>query len=124
MKRPPGGAVMRRSTAVSFGVAAALLALSAGCSREAAREATPEQLQRGAEMFSHYCAGCHPDGGNALYPQKTLHRADLAANGITTPAGVVAKMRNPGKGMRQFDEAAITDKDALAIARYVLATFK
>ncbi len=95
----------------------------AGCSREAGKTAPTEQSARGGGLFALYCAGCHPDGGNLLYPQKTLHRIDLAANGITTPAGIVAKMRSPGRGMRQFDKSAISDNDALAIARYILITF-
>ncbi len=96
----------------------------AGCSREESRQATPEELVQGGELFSHYCAGCHPDGGNVLYPQKTLYRHDLAANGIATPAGIVAKMRHPDPGMKQFDKEYVSDRDALAIAQYVLATFR
>lgn len=96
----------------------------AGCSREERKFVPPAEPARGGGLFAQYCAGCHPDGGNLLYPQKTLHRIDLAANGITTSAGIVAKMRSPGRGMRQFDKAALSDNDARAIAQYILATFK
>ena len=33
-------------------------------------------------------------------------------------------MRNPGEGMTKFDAKTISDKDAKAIAEYVLKTFK
>lgn len=108
---------------LAAGVAACGM-LAAGCGRKEAREASPAELKAGGELFAHYCAGCHPDGGNAIYPQKTLHRIDLAANGITTPAGIVAKMRHPDPGMKRFDRATVPDQDALAIARYILATFR
>jgi cytochrome c6 len=96
----------------------------AGCSRGSETLTPPELLERGRELFARHCSGCHPDGGNIAYPQKTLHRIDLAANGINAPAGIVAKMRHPDRGMRQFDKAAISDHDASAIAQYILATFR
>jgi cytochrome c6 len=33
-------------------------------------------------------------------------------------------MRNPGPGMTKFDKKEISDKEAKAIAEYVLKTFK
>jgi mono/diheme cytochrome c family protein len=114
---------MKRSVALTLGGAVVCLQAMAGCSREAGKTAQAELAAHGGGLFALYCAGCHPDGANLLYPQKTLHRIDLAANGITTPAGIVAKMRNPDRGMRQFDKTAISDKDAHAIAQYILVTF-
>ena len=108
---------------MTFAVASCLILAMAGCSRERADRATPELIMRGRELYSHYCAGCHPDGENSIYPQKSLHRMDLKANGITTPADIVAIMRNPGRKMRQFDKKTIPDTDAYAIAHYILATF-
>ena len=102
-------------------MAVALLAV--GCSRGGGGKASPEELKLGSELFSHYCAGCHPGGGNAIYPQKTLHKMELAANGVRTVDDIVAKMRHPGRGMRQFDRQALSDREARAIAAYVLATF-
>jgi cytochrome c6 len=78
----------------------------------------------GGELFLRHCSGCHPDGGNSKYPQKTLDRFTLAANGIHTAADIVAKMRNPGQGMTRFDRQTIGDADARKIAEYILATFK
>ncbi len=101
-------------------VAAALLT---ACGRGGGGPASPDELKTGCELFSHYCAGCHPDGGNAVYPQKTLHRMDMAANGVRTVDDVVARMRHPGRGMRQFDRAVLPDREARAIAACVLATF-
>ena len=37
---------------------------------------------------------------------------------------IVDKMRHPGPGMMTFDETALPDAQAKAIAEYVLATFK
>jgi cytochrome c6 len=36
----------------------------------------------------------------------------------------VAKMRNPGPAMTMFDEKTLSDKEANAIAQYILKTFK
>ena len=33
-------------------------------------------------------------------------------------------VRNPGQGMNKFDETTIPEKDAMAIAQYVLDTFR
>jgi len=104
-------------------VASFWVIFSAGCNMERSDTATPELLKRGQELFSRNCAGCHPDGENRIYPQKTLHRMVMKANGITDPAGVVAIMRKPGQGMKQFDEKAISNSDAFAIAHYIFATF-
>ncbi len=114
---------MRRLAELVFGLAICVL-LATACSRGGGAPATLEELKHGAELFAHYCSGCHPDGGNAVYPQKTLYRHDLAANGITTPDGIIAKMRNPDPGMKRFDKETLPKGDALAIARYILVTFK
>ena len=81
-----------------------------------------------SRLFGHYghasvAAVCHPDGGNIVNPQKTLHKKDREANGVKTTSDIVNKMRNPGPGMTQFDGKTISDKDAAAIAGYILKTF-
>ncbi|RJQ50194.1 MAG: cytochrome C [Nitrospiraceae bacterium] len=78
----------------------------------------------GETLFKHNCAVCHPDGGNVINAEKTLRRKDLDANGIKKPEDIVGIMRNPGPGMRQFDESTIPDKDAKELAKYILKTFK
>jgi cytochrome c6 len=78
----------------------------------------------GEELFQQHCSVCHPDGGNIVNPQKTLHKKDLDANKIKKPGDIVNKMRHPGPGMTQFDKKTISDKDAKKIAEYVLKTFK
>jgi len=78
----------------------------------------------GEELFKQHCAACHPDGGNIIKPSHTLHKKDLAKEGIKNWKGVVKSMRNPGAGMTKFDAKTISDKDAKAIAEYVLKTFK
>jgi cytochrome c6 len=74
--------------------------------------------------FEKHCASCHPDGGNVVNAQKSLSKKSLAANGIKTPKDIVAKMRNPGPAMTKFDAKAVSDKEATAIANYILKTFK
>ena len=78
----------------------------------------------GEELFRVHCSVCHPDGGNIVNQQKTLHKKALAANKITKPGDIVNKMRHPGPGMTQFDKKTVTDDDAKKIADYILKTFK
>jgi len=78
---------------------------------------------KGESLFKENCSPCHPDGGNVINQQKTLHKKDREANNIRKPADIVSKMRNPGPGMTKFDEKTIPDKDAKAIAEYILKTF-
>ncbi len=88
-----------------------------GFAKEDAKKDTGESLFR--ENFSP----CHPDGGNVINPQKTLHKKEREANNIRKPADIVSKMRNPGPGMTKFDKKTIPDKNAKAIAGYILKTF-
>ena len=78
----------------------------------------------GQELFMTYCSGCHPNGTNSIYPQKSLDRSTLAANGITTREGIVAIMRNPGNGMKIFGRDTISEVDARKVADYILETFR
>jgi len=41
-----------------------------------------------AAVFTRSCAGCHAGGGNSVQPNKTLKKADLDANGLTTVDGI------------------------------------
>jgi cytochrome c6 len=77
----------------------------------------------GAALFEANCKVCHPDGGNIINPAKTLHKKDRMANHVKTEADIISRMRNPGPGMTKFDEKTISDKDAHAIAAYILKTF-
>ncbi len=78
----------------------------------------------GEAEFKEHCAVCHADGGNTINAAKTLHKKDRDANGIKNQVDIVAKMRNPGPGMTQFDKKTIPDKEAQAIATYIMKTFK
>ncbi|MFO0752266.1 MAG: c-type cytochrome [Thermodesulfovibrionales bacterium] len=82
------------------------------------------KLKEGEALFKKHCAVCHPNGGNVINAKKTLRKADLAAGGIKAPEDIVKKMRKPGPGMPQFDSAKVPDKEALALAEYVLAAFQ
>lgn len=74
--------------------------------------------------FNKHCAVCHPDGGNIINKTKSIRKGDLQKAGIKNWQGIVAKMRKPGPGMTAFPKEMIADKDAKAIAEYILKTFK
>jgi len=78
----------------------------------------------GEALFKQHCAVCHPDGGNIINPKRTLAKKDLDQHGIKNREDVVKYMRKPGPGMPAFDAKTITDKDANALAEYVLKTYK
>jgi cytochrome c6 len=82
-----------------------------------------EATGTGEALFKQNCSPCHPDGGNIINPQKTLHKKDREVNNLRKPEDIVSKMRNPGPGMTKFDNKTISDKDARAIANYILKTF-
>ncbi|NJD91850.1 MAG: cytochrome C [Geobacter sp.] len=77
----------------------------------------------GKADFEMFCSGCHPDGGNAINPAKTLRKMDREANGVKTAADIVRIMRKPGQGMRAYTKDDISNKRAKALAEYVLKTF-
>lgn len=78
----------------------------------------------GETLFRQYCANCHPNGGNISDPKRTLHGPVLRKNHITRPEDIVRIMRNPLSRMIRFDPSTLSDRDALAIAEYILITFK
>jgi cytochrome c6 len=105
----------KRLAGAHFAAAVGIILVS-GCS--------PQTGMSGEALFAQHCAGCHPDGGNTINSQKTLHRKNLESNNIKTPGEIVSKMRNPGVGMPRFDRNIITDKDANKIAKYILKEFQ
>ena len=98
--------------------AAGMLLLGTTISADAAHK--PD----GKKEFAEHCAVCHKDGGNIINAAKTLHKSDLDKNGIKTNADIINLMRNPGPGMTKFDSKTVTEREAKAIADYVLKTFK
>jgi cytochrome c6 len=78
----------------------------------------------GKKGFEEYCAVCHPNGGNVINAAKSLGKKELAASGVKSAKDIIAKMRKPGPGMTAFDKKAVSDKEAKAIAEYILKTFK
>ena len=78
----------------------------------------------GEALFKQHCAVCHVDGGNLIAPQKTLRKKDREANNVKTVEAIVKTLRKPGPGMTAFNEKTIPEKDARAIAEYILSTFK
>lgn len=102
-------------------VSVALLALSAFATTGMAEE---KKGATGEELFKLHCAACHPDGGNIVNPKETLGKADREKHGVKTAKDIVGKMRKPGPGMTKFDAKTLPDKDAKAIADYIVKTFK
>jgi cytochrome c6 len=90
---------------------------------EKLKEVGTAKGSRGEALFKQHCSRCHPDGGNNVHPQKTLHKKDREANGVKSASDIIGKMRNPGPGMALFDEKTIPNKDAKKIAEYILKTF-
>jgi cytochrome c6 len=80
-------------------------------------------MKSGEALFMKHCSVCHPDGGNIINPQKTLHKKDRTTNNIKSAKDIIGKMRNPGTGMTPFDSNVISDKDAREIAEYILKKF-
>jgi len=78
----------------------------------------------GKKEFEKHCAVCHPNGGNIVNAKKPLTSKALKANGIKSAKDIIGKMRNPGPGMNKFDEKTIPNKEAKAIADYIMKTFK
>ncbi|MBT0651620.1 c-type cytochrome [Geomobilimonas luticola] len=78
----------------------------------------------GEDVFKAKCMACHPNGGNIMKKEKTLSGKDLAANKLNTTKALVKYMRNPGPGMTKFDAKALPEKDAKAVAEYILKAFK
>jgi cytochrome c6 len=90
---------------------------AAGHAKEGAK------VSKGETLFKQNCSPCHPDGGNIINPAFTLHKKDREAHNVKTAKDIMGKMRNPGPGMTKFDKTTIPDKDAKAIAEYILKTF-
>jgi cytochrome c6 len=125
---------MNRRIVITLSALAISTGIVGGCKKETPQKTEVPQAvpapqsasmaKSGEELFKQMCASCHLDGGNTVNPKKTLHRQTLAANNITKPEDIVKIMRNPEAGMTKFDEATLPEKDAVAIAEYVLNTFK
>jgi cytochrome c6 len=71
----------------------------------------------GEAVFKEKCAACHPDGGNIINPKATLRSARNAKV-------IVDKIRKGGNGMTAFDQKAISDAEAKAVAAYIVKNFK
>ena len=86
-----------------------------------AKEASKET--RGEKLFMKHCSKCHPDGGNVVTAAKSLNPKDREANNVKAEEDIIKLMRTPGPGMVKFGTKVISEKDAKAIAEYVLKTF-
>jgi cytochrome c6 len=104
-------------------VVAALIALSFTAGGANADTKKGEKINGGKE-FQEHCAACHAGGGNIINAKKTLHKKDREANGVKTVKDIIHTMRKPGPGMTKFDKKTISDKEAKAIAEYIIKEFK
>ncbi len=84
---------------------------------------TARSAADGKSLFTQHCSACHPNGGNIIHPEDTLHKAARVANKVDSVESIVGKMRNPGPGMSKFDSKTLPDSDAKAIAEYIMKTF-
>ncbi|HIJ80852.1 MAG TPA: c-type cytochrome [Desulfuromonadales bacterium] len=80
--------------------------------------------QSGEALFKQFCASCHPDGGNVSDQRRTLYASSLRDNRIYSVDDIIRIMRNPISRMIRFDASTLSDADAVAIAEYVLNSFK
>lgn len=87
-----------------------------------AKEASKES--HGEKLFMKHCSKCHPDGGNVVMATKSLNPKDREANNVKTEEDIIRLMRTPGPGMVKFGTKVISEKDAKAVAEYVMKTFK
>jgi len=85
---------------------------------------TQEAGRDGKALFKQYCASCHPEGGNVSDPERSLYGSVLKKRHIDTPDDIVRIMRHPMSRMIRFDQATLSDRDARAIAEFILATYK
>lgn len=112
------------------------ICILSGCSKEtpqaeSARTASglqpassqAEQTQTAEALFKKFCFNCHPNGGNVSDPDRSLHGSAMRKKHITKAEDIVRIMRNPKSRMIRFDVETISDRDARAIAEYVLNTF-
>ena len=113
---------MKSGNKLAAGIFTGLFALSAfivaGCTARTATE------QSGEANFKKHCEACHPNGGNVLRPAKNLSRTVRERNGVKTADDIVKLMRKPGADMTAFNEKALSEKDAINIAEYVVKVFK
>ena len=112
------------------GVAAAQF----GCSQEAPQSSGSGKNTKnpqiagaapsGEALFKQYCSSCHPNGGNVSDPERSLYASVLKRKHISAPDDIVRIMRHPISRMIRFDTATLSDKEAQAIAEYVLTEFR
>ena len=107
------------------------LALFISCAKEkqneyqgrTLRDFSEQEAESGVSLFVQRCSYCHPDGGNAFNPTKTLHKKELEANGIKSASDIINVMRHPGPGMPRFGKLTVSDEEARHIANYILKAF-
>lgn len=78
----------------------------------------------GEALFKTHCAICHPNGGNIAKPTRTLSKKNRVNSGLKTENDLIKYMRKPGEQMPAFDKNKLPDKDAKAVAAYIIKTFK
>jgi len=78
----------------------------------------------GEELFKKHCAVCHPGGGNIMNSKKPINSKALEVRNIKKSDDILKVLRNPTPPMVKFNEKALPDEDAKAIADYIFDAFK
>ena len=107
---------------IAFMLLAFAIVFSLSVAGVSAKEASKES--HGKKLFMKHCSKCHPDGGNVVTVTKSLNPKDREANNVKTEEDIIRLMRKPGPGMVKFGTKVISEKDAKAIAEYIMMTFK
>jgi mono/diheme cytochrome c family protein len=74
----------------------------------------------GREEFQANCSPCHPDGGNAIKPEKPLKSSKKLANFSV----FLSWIRKPEPSMTTFPASQISDKQARELYDYIVSASK
>jgi mono/diheme cytochrome c family protein len=74
----------------------------------------------GREEFQTNCSPCHPDGGNAIKPEKPLKSSRKLANF----SAFLSWIRKPEPSMTTFPPSQISDKQARELYNYIVSASK
>ncbi len=74
---------------------------------------------QGAKIFTVYCAGCHPHGGNIVRRGKNLKKRALKSNGVDSLEAIAHLVTNGKNNMSAFKER-LTEQQIKQVAAYVL----
>ena len=77
------------------------------------------ETDQGAKIFTVYCAGCHPHGGNIIRRGKNLRKRALKRNGVDSVEAIAYLVANGKNNMSAFKDR-LTERQIKQVATYVL----